>query len=143
MHGDVALDAKARKAVMPNTVLEGDANPLVMPTLDAANIAYNLLEPRPPARTSRLDPSCWVRTRRCMSDAEHDGAAHRQHDGTGRGRRGRSRSASSFRFRPTGLRGPCPRRAQTHERSARQPGALPIPAARRSPVHRPRSPLRG
>ena len=44
MHGDVALDAKARKAVMPNTVLEGDANLLVMPTLDAANIAYNLLK---------------------------------------------------------------------------------------------------
>ena len=44
MHGDVALDGQARKALMPNSVLEGDANLLVLPNLDAANIAYNLLK---------------------------------------------------------------------------------------------------
>jgi malate dehydrogenase (oxaloacetate-decarboxylating)(NADP+) len=44
MHGDVALDSAARTALMPNTTLHGDANLLVLPTIDAANIAYNLLK---------------------------------------------------------------------------------------------------
>src|SRR3546814_13029020 len=44
MHGDVALDGKARAAVMPNSTLAGDANLLVLPNIDAANIAYNLLQ---------------------------------------------------------------------------------------------------
>ncbi len=44
MHGDVALDGVARKAQMPHSTLEGDANLLVLPNIDAANIAYNLLK---------------------------------------------------------------------------------------------------
>jgi len=44
MHGDVALDADARTALMPRTTLAGDANLLVCPNIDAANIAYNLLK---------------------------------------------------------------------------------------------------
>ncbi|MDP1565805.1 MAG: NADP-dependent malic enzyme [Polaromonas sp.] len=44
MHGDVALDAAARGAVMPNSTLAGEANLLVLPNIDAANIAYNLLK---------------------------------------------------------------------------------------------------
>jgi malate dehydrogenase (oxaloacetate-decarboxylating)(NADP+) len=44
MHGDVALDETARQAIMPNSTLAGSANLLVMPNLDAANIAYNLLK---------------------------------------------------------------------------------------------------
>ncbi len=44
MHGDVALDAHARTALMPRSSLQGDANLLVMPNIDAANIAYNLLK---------------------------------------------------------------------------------------------------
>jgi malate dehydrogenase (oxaloacetate-decarboxylating)(NADP+) len=44
MHGDVALDGVARMALMPNSSLHGDANLLVMPNIDAANIAYNLLK---------------------------------------------------------------------------------------------------
>ncbi|MET4578370.1 NADP-dependent malic enzyme [Ottowia thiooxydans] len=44
MHGDVALDAAQRHEVMPDSPLIGDANLLVMPNLDAANIAYNLLK---------------------------------------------------------------------------------------------------
>jgi malate dehydrogenase (oxaloacetate-decarboxylating)(NADP+) len=44
MHGDVALDAAARQAIMPNSTLSGDANLLVLPNIDAANIAYNLLK---------------------------------------------------------------------------------------------------
>jgi malate dehydrogenase (oxaloacetate-decarboxylating)(NADP+) len=44
MHGDVALDGHAREGQMPDSTLIGDANLLVLPNLDAANIAYNLLK---------------------------------------------------------------------------------------------------
>ena len=44
MHGDVALDASMRKAIMPGSSLTGEANLLVLPNIDAANIAYNLLK---------------------------------------------------------------------------------------------------
>jgi len=44
MHGDVALDSDMRQGIMPGANLEGAANLLVMPGLDAANIAYNLLK---------------------------------------------------------------------------------------------------
>ncbi len=44
MHGDAALDGAARHAQMPGTTLIGDANLLVLPNLDSANIAYNLLK---------------------------------------------------------------------------------------------------
>jgi malate dehydrogenase (oxaloacetate-decarboxylating)(NADP+) len=44
MHGDVALDGDARKSLMPASTLQGDANLLVLPKIDAANIAYNLLK---------------------------------------------------------------------------------------------------
>ncbi|MBC7414628.1 MAG: NADP-dependent malic enzyme [Herminiimonas sp.] len=44
MHGDTALNAKLLKSVMPDSPLKRDANLLVMPNIDAANIAYNLLK---------------------------------------------------------------------------------------------------
>jgi malate dehydrogenase (oxaloacetate-decarboxylating)(NADP+) len=44
MHADSALDAGIRKAIMPFSTLAGDANLLVCPTIDAANIGYNLLK---------------------------------------------------------------------------------------------------
>ncbi|MGE5865032.1 MAG: phosphate acyltransferase, partial [Rhizobacter sp.] len=44
MHGDVALDAAARHQLMPFSSLNGEANLLVMPNIDAANISYNLLK---------------------------------------------------------------------------------------------------
>ncbi|WP_295681946.1 phosphate acyltransferase, partial [uncultured Nevskia sp.] len=44
MHGDCALDEALRKRILPETTLEGPANLLVMPNIDAANIAYNLLK---------------------------------------------------------------------------------------------------
>ena len=44
MHGDVALDASARHKVMPRSTLTGEANLLVLPNIDAANISYNLLK---------------------------------------------------------------------------------------------------
>jgi malate dehydrogenase (oxaloacetate-decarboxylating)(NADP+) len=44
MHGDAALDERIRLAAFPNSRLKGQANLLVMPTLDAANISFNLLK---------------------------------------------------------------------------------------------------
>ncbi|MFT5533853.1 MAG: malate dehydrogenase (oxaloacetate-decarboxylating)(NADP+) [Candidatus Paceibacteria bacterium] len=44
MHGDAALDSKLRNKMMPDSPLKGDANLLVMPNMDSANIAYNLLK---------------------------------------------------------------------------------------------------
>jgi len=44
MHGDTALDPAYRAGLMPRTTLSGEANLLVMPNIDAANIAYNLLK---------------------------------------------------------------------------------------------------
>jgi malate dehydrogenase (oxaloacetate-decarboxylating)(NADP+) len=44
MHGDVALDMEERQKVMPHSTLTGEANLLVLPNIDAANIAYNLLK---------------------------------------------------------------------------------------------------
>ncbi len=44
MHGDTALDAQLRARLFPNARLSGPANLLIMPTLDAANIAFNLLK---------------------------------------------------------------------------------------------------
>jgi malate dehydrogenase (oxaloacetate-decarboxylating)(NADP+) len=44
MHADIALDSSLRRSAMPNSTLREDANLLVMPNLDAANISYNLLK---------------------------------------------------------------------------------------------------
>ncbi|MBA4215981.1 MAG: NADP-dependent malic enzyme [Roseateles sp.] len=44
MHGDTALDAGYRKQLMPHSPLTGEANLLVLPNIDAANISYNLLK---------------------------------------------------------------------------------------------------
>jgi malate dehydrogenase (oxaloacetate-decarboxylating)(NADP+) len=44
MQGDAALSQEIRDRVFPNARLKGEANLLVMPTLDAANIAFNLLK---------------------------------------------------------------------------------------------------
>jgi len=44
MHGDAALSAEVRAQAFPRSRLKGEANLLIMPTLDAANIAFNLLK---------------------------------------------------------------------------------------------------
>ena len=44
MHGDAALDADYRHELMPRSTLTGEANLLVLPNIDAANISYNLLK---------------------------------------------------------------------------------------------------
>src|SRR5260221_2428676 len=44
MHGDTALSDEIRQKVFPRSRMRGEANLLVMPTLDAANISFNLLK---------------------------------------------------------------------------------------------------
>jgi malate dehydrogenase (oxaloacetate-decarboxylating)(NADP+) len=44
MHGDAALSEEVRKGAFPHSRLKGEANLLLMPSVDAANIAFNLLK---------------------------------------------------------------------------------------------------
>jgi malate dehydrogenase (oxaloacetate-decarboxylating)(NADP+) len=44
MHGDVALDQALRERIFPRSQLHGGANVFIMPNLDAANIAYQLIK---------------------------------------------------------------------------------------------------
>ncbi len=44
MHGDAALNEAVRLNQLPSSRLKGDANLLIMPTVDAANISFNLLK---------------------------------------------------------------------------------------------------
>ncbi len=44
MQGDAALSPEVRANAIPNARIKGEANLLVMPTLDAANISFNLLK---------------------------------------------------------------------------------------------------
>jgi malate dehydrogenase (oxaloacetate-decarboxylating)(NADP+) len=44
MHGDVALDPALLRTTMPDSPLKGEANLLVLPNIEAANISYNLLK---------------------------------------------------------------------------------------------------
>jgi malate dehydrogenase (oxaloacetate-decarboxylating)(NADP+) len=43
MHGDAALNPALRDRVFPHARLRGEANVLIMPNLDAANIAYQMI----------------------------------------------------------------------------------------------------
>lgn len=44
MHADTALQETVRKSLMPNSTLKNDANLLIMPNLEAANISFNLIK---------------------------------------------------------------------------------------------------
>jgi malate dehydrogenase (oxaloacetate-decarboxylating)(NADP+) len=44
MHGDSALSQALRERVLPHSRLKGEANVLIMPNLDAANIAYQMIK---------------------------------------------------------------------------------------------------
>ena len=44
MHADSAIDESIRLRSLPNSRLQGSANLIIMPTLDAANISFNLLK---------------------------------------------------------------------------------------------------
>lgn len=44
MHSDAAINERMRERAFPENLLEGSANLLIMPSLDAAHISYNLLK---------------------------------------------------------------------------------------------------
>jgi malate dehydrogenase (oxaloacetate-decarboxylating)(NADP+) len=44
MHGDAALNPSVLKSMMPDSPLQGEANLLVLPNIESANISYNLLK---------------------------------------------------------------------------------------------------
>ncbi|MFW6345025.1 MAG: NADP-dependent malic enzyme [Halomonas sp.] len=44
MHGDAAISEEVRQRIFPDAQLHGQANLLIMPGLDAANISFNLLK---------------------------------------------------------------------------------------------------
>ncbi|MFW6077004.1 MAG: NADP-dependent malic enzyme, partial [Hyphomicrobiales bacterium] len=44
MHGDAALDETLRRRIFPGSRLKGEANVFIMPNIDAANIAFQLVK---------------------------------------------------------------------------------------------------
>ena len=86
MNGDSALLPAYRERVFPHSRLKGEANVLIMPNLDAANIAYQMIKVLGRRAAGRADSD-----RRGASGAYPDAVGHRarrrQHDG-GRRRRG-------------------------------------------------------
>src|SRR6202000_2820089 len=44
MQGDTALSEAARALILPHSELEGVANILIMPNLDTANVAYQMIK---------------------------------------------------------------------------------------------------
>jgi malate dehydrogenase (oxaloacetate-decarboxylating)(NADP+) len=44
MQGDTALSGAARNLILPHSDLEGEANILIMPNLDTANVAYQMIK---------------------------------------------------------------------------------------------------
>ena len=100
MQADTALSEATRKLILPRSNLAGEANILMMPNLDAANVAYQMIKALADARSGRPDPD-----RTGASGAyPHpvgDRARRPQHDG-GRRRRGAGarRPADSRERRP-------------------------------------------
>ena len=85
MHGDVALSGKARATLMPHSSLIGDANLLVMPNIDAANISYNLLKTAAGGNIA-IGPVLLGGPACAYPHSQRDRASYRQYDGLDRGR---------------------------------------------------------
>ncbi len=113
MHGDVALDGKARAQLMPRSSLQGDANLLVLPNIDAANISYNLLKQAGRRRHCHWPGAAGRWPAGAHPHPQRHSAPYRQHDGADRGRRQRCaliRCVNSSRSSP--------HRAATHPQPA-------------------------
>ena len=95
MHGDAAISDEVRQAAFPNSRLKGEANLLIMPTLDAANIAFNLLKTAAGDGITIGPILLGAAQVRAHPHADGDGAAHHQHDG---GRRRRRAGAARIAF---------------------------------------------
>ncbi len=95
MHADSALVEQYRQRVFPHSRLKGEANLLVFPNLDAANITLNAVKAMTDAPARRTDPA-----RHGQAGAYPDAVGHlarrRQHD---RARRGRGFAGRAWRAR--------------------------------------------
>ena len=80
MQADTALSLVAARARdQPNSRLEGEANVLIFPNLDAGSTALQMTRSSPTrCRSGRFSSA---RQARARADAHRDGARHRQHDG--------------------------------------------------------------
>lgn len=56
--GDATLSEEIRRSYLPETTLDGEANLLLLPNLDAANILFNVLKMA--ARASPWARCCWA-----------------------------------------------------------------------------------
>lgn len=65
MQGDAAVSEVIRERIFPSSRLKGSANLLIMPTIDAANIAFNLLKIL--GEDCRSARSCWAPPSPCIS----------------------------------------------------------------------------
>jgi len=107
MHGDAALNAAYRTELMPRTTLSGEANLLVLPDIDSANIAYNLEASRRWRHRHRAGAAGRGQAG-AHPHAIGDRQAHRQHDRSDGGRRQRlpllssSMGTAGSRGRPRG-----------------------------------------
>ena len=87
MHGDAALSESLRLQAFPASRLKGEANLLIMPNLDAANIAYNLLKITGGRRYyHRLHPAGGKQVG-AYPDLHRDSETYREHECTGSSRR--------------------------------------------------------
>ncbi len=102
MHADCAVDEAMRQSIMPFSTLKGDANLIVCPNIDSANISYNLLKATAGNNIAIGPDPAGRRQAREYPDVVRNGAADRQHDGVD-GARGElacgSRNCSSVLLR--------------------------------------------
>ena len=88
MHGDAALSEEIRNRVYPDSRLKGEANLLIMPNLDAANISFNLLK-MTSSEGVTIGPILLGAARPVhILTPSDDGAAAGEHDRAGGGGRG-------------------------------------------------------
>ena len=86
MHGDAALSEAIRDRVHPESSLKGEANLLIMPNLDAANISFNLLKITGGDGVT-VGPILLGAKKPVLIDAVGNGAPAREPDGAGGGGR--------------------------------------------------------
>ena len=105
MRGDAALSKTILDREFPDSNLTTEANVLVMPNVDAANISYNLLRIAAGNGITVGGILLGAAPAGAHPDAVGDGAAHRQHDGAGGGRCRRRERAAAHAHRLTAMNG--------------------------------------
>ena len=85
MHGDAALSEVIRHEAHPDSPLKGEANLLVMPNIDAANISYNLLKMTAGEGVTIAPHPARRGTPGACADGDGHRASPGQHDRAGRG----------------------------------------------------------